>query len=107
VGIERAGDCGEGIEEAVCAQAQAMLAAVSDMCAIGQMIEQQQPEIRAGTGHELTLLRLGVFGVCVVEVCARVRDQLGQRTQPTYTARRISFETVDHGELTGRCMKRA
>jgi len=86
---------------------ESMLAAVRDMLAARQVIEQEQPEVRAGTRDELALFGLEVLSVCVVEVLARVRDQFGQRTQPTYTARRISFETVDHGKLGGRCMKRA
>jgi hypothetical protein len=84
-----------------------MLAAVSDMRAARQVVEQEQAEVRAGTRDKLTLFALRVLGVAVVEVSAHIRDQPGQRTQPTNTARRISFETVNHGKLGGRCMKRA
>jgi hypothetical protein len=88
-----------------------MFSAVRDMRAARQMIQQQEPEIRASTRDELPLFSFDVVYISGVvgvrKVRARIRDQLGQRTQPTYTARRISFETVNHGELGGRCMQRA
>jgi hypothetical protein len=54
-----------------------MLAAVGDMCAARQVIEQEQAEISAGAGDELTLLALWIVRARmnpVVEVRARIRD---------------------------------
>jgi hypothetical protein len=111
VGIQRLCNSRKWIEEPVRAQPQPMLAAVRDVRTARQVIEQQQAEIRARTGDKLALFGFDIVRILRVvgvrKIRARIRDQLGQRTQPTYTARRISFETVNHGKLCGRCVKRA
>jgi hypothetical protein len=68
VRAERGLDRGERIEEAVCAESQAMLVRIRGVRTARKMVEQDQPEVRARAGHEVRL-------TCVVVGLARAGDQ--------------------------------